>query len=215
MNVMLIFMWINKMRLYCVSGFGDGGLMEFKGVKNYLLLELGLSQIYLNKDKIQAIEKWFNPDDMSIFEPLPVRDFGDGRYTLTDGHSRAYVAYKNGLTQIPIVYDDDDMVAGKIGQTLYQADIEWCKRFHIENIRQLENRILTSEEYLRLWIGRCNRSYDLLTQTTEEERALMKNKAPKLFLYGAAEDLSEIYFESSVGELFSYKNGLLVAELEK
>ena len=71
--------------------------MEFTGTKNYPLLELGLSQIYLNKRKIDAIETWFNPDDLSNFTPLTVHDYGNERYTLTDGHSRAYVAYKAGV----------------------------------------------------------------------------------------------------------------------
>lgn len=186
--------------------------MEFIGVKNYPLLELGLSQIYLNEEKIKAIEKWFNPDDMSIFEPLPVRNFGNGRYTLTDGHSRAYVAYKNGLKQIPIIYDNDDMVAGKMGQKLYRVDIKWCDRFHIDNISCLESRILTNEEYQRLWIGRCDRSYDLLTQTTEEDRELMQKKVPELFLYGASVELSEIYFENLSGELYVYKDKLVFRE---
>lgn len=192
-----------------------GGIaMEFAGVINYPLLKLGLSQIYLNENKIKAIEKWFDPDDMSIFEPLPVRNFGNGRYTLTDGHSRAYVAYLNGLTYLPIVYDNDDMVAGEIGQKLYGADIEWCNRFHIENISHLESRILTSEEYQRLWIGRCDRSYNLLTQTTEEDRELMQNKVPELFLYGASEGCTELYYENAEGVLFAYKNGVLAFEYE-
>ncbi|MBO5167304.1 MAG: hypothetical protein J6B90_12000, partial [Lachnospiraceae bacterium] len=73
--------------------------MEFTGIKNYPLLDLGLSQIYLNKSKIESIEKWFNPDDLSNFTPLTVHNYGNGRYTLTDGHSRAYVAYKHGLKE--------------------------------------------------------------------------------------------------------------------
>lgn len=88
------------------------------------------------------------------------------------------------LHQIPIVYDNDDMVAGEIGQKLYNADIEWCNRFCIENISYLKSRILTNEEYQRLWIGRCDRSYALLTQTTEEKRKQMQDRVPELFLYG-------------------------------
>lgn len=186
--------------------------MEFQGIKNYPLLELGLSQIYLNENKIKAIEKWFNPDDMSAFQPLTVHDYGNGRYTLTDGHSRAYVAYKHGLSEVPIVYDNDDIVAGEMGQKLYRADIEWCDRFRIENISHLENRILTGGEYQRLWMGRCDRNYDLLTQTTEEERELMQAKASDLFLYGAEEDLSVLYFEDFGGKLYVYKDGLLSVE---
>lgn len=180
--------------------------MEFKTVKYYPLLDLGLSQIYLNADRILAIEKWFVPDDMSIFEPLPVHDFGNGKYTLTDGHSRAYVAYKNGITHIPIVYDLDDIVVGEKGQMLYRADIEWCKRFHIENISHLEKRILTGEQYQKLWMERCDKSYYLLTQTTEKEREQLQSIEPEYFLYGASEELTELYFENREGKIYEKTN---------
>ena len=170
------------------------------------LMELGLSQIYLNEDKIKAIEKWFNPGNMDIFEPLTVHDYGNGKYTLTDGHSRAFVAYKNGLTVIPIIYDNDEIVAGEIGQKLYRTDIEWCNRFSIYNISHLKNRIISNDDYQRLWIERCDRSYNLLVQTTVKERELIQNINPKLFLYGASEDLSEIYFENCDGESVVYQN---------
>ena len=186
--------------------------MEFIGIKEYPLLELGLSQIYLNENKIKAIETWLHPHDLNNFTPLTVHDYGNGRYTLTDGHSRAFVAYKHGLTHVPIVYDNDDLVASDTAQLLYRADITWCNRFHIENISHLVNRIISHEKYQQLWIERCDRSYDLLTQTTGEERNIMQAKVPDLFLYGASEDLSELYFENSSGELFVYKNGLLNAE---
>lgn len=180
--------------------------MEFKGVINYPIMELGVSQIFLNEDKIKAVEEWFDLGNMHIFEPLTVRDFGNGKYTLTDGHSRAYVAYKNGITVIPIVYDNDEIVAGEIGQKLYKTDIEWCNRFFIFNISHLAKRIINNDDYQRLWIERCDRSYNLLTQMTEEERQLIQSKKPNLFLYGASEDLSELYFENSEGESFVYQN---------
>ena len=180
--------------------------MEFKSVINYPIMELGVSQIFLNEDKIKAVEEWFDLGNMHIFEPLTVRDFGNGKYTLTDGHSRAYVAYKNGITVIPIVYDNDEIVAGEIGQKLYKTDIEWCNRFFIFNISHLAKRIINNDDYQRLWIERCDRSYNLLTQMTEEECQLIQSKKPNLFLYGASDDLSELYFENSDGESVVYKN---------
>lgn len=180
--------------------------MEFKGVINYPIMELGVSQIFLNEDKIKAVEEWFDLGNMHIFEPLTVRDFGNGKYTLTDGHSRAYVAYKNGITVIPIVYDNDEIVAGEIGQKMYKTDIEWCNRFFIFNISHLAKRIINNDDYQRLWIERCDRSYNLLTQMTEEERQLIQSIKPNLFLYGASDDLSELYFENSEGESVVYQN---------
>ena len=180
--------------------------MEFKGVINYPIMELGVSQIFLNEDKIKAVEEWFDLGNIHIFEPLTVRDFGNGKYTLTDGHSRAYVAYKNGITVIPIVYDNDEIVAGEIGQKMYKTDIEWCNRFFIFNISHLAKRIINNDDYQRLWIERCDRSYNLLTQMTEEERQLIQSIKPNLFLYGASDDLSELYFENSEGESVVYQN---------
>ena len=175
--------------------------MEFKGIMNYPLLNLGLSQIFLNEDKVEGVKKWFCPNNMRMFQPLRVHDYGNDKHTIIDGHSRAYVAYTQGLEVVPIVYDKTDMVAGETGQKLYLADIEWCDRFQLKNISDLEKRIISGEQYLRLWMGRCGRSYDLLTQATEGERKIMQQKAPELFLYGAEEDLSELYFEESSGKL--------------
>ena len=174
----------------------------FEGIKLFPLLELGLSQIYLNADKLDAIERWFDPADLSNMEPLTVHDFGNGRYTLTDGHSRAYVAYKNGICHVPIVYDNDEIVVNKLGQSLYRMDIEWCERFHLENIRDLDNRILNNDDYNQLWVVRCNKSYNLLSQTTESARRIMQKKVPKLYLYGASEDLSQLYYEDDFGKTY-------------
>lgn len=154
-------------------------------------------------DKISIY--WFDSCDTCDMDPLTVPDFENGKYTLTDGHSRAYVAYKNGLTHISIVYDKDEIVVGELGQKLYGADVEWCERFHLKNISDLNNRILESEDYNRLWVERCNRCYNLLSQTSERERVLMQEKDPELFLYGTSEDLKELYFENLCGEIYVQK----------
>lgn len=49
---------------------------EFEGINKFPLLELGLSQIYLNEAKLEAIETWFDPNNLSNMEPLTVHDFG-------------------------------------------------------------------------------------------------------------------------------------------
>jgi len=176
----------------------------FNGVKCFPINELGLSQIYLNKDKLLNIEKWFNPNDLSNFPPLPVYDFGNGRLTLTDGHSRAFIAYKYGLDKIPVVYDTDDIITSETGQTLYKNDIIWCERYGLNHICDLESRIISNDEYQRLWIGRCNKAYNLLTQTTEPQRLDLNLLHPELFLYGANEKLDIFFFEDEKGNLYDF-----------
>lgn len=176
----------------------------FNDTRYLAITELGLSQIYLNKEKLLNIEKWFNPDDLSNFHPLPVHDFGNGRLTLTDGHSRAFIAYKYGLDKIPVLYDTDDMIISKTGQLLYKNDIIWCERFHLNDISDLETRIITNEEYQTLWIGRCDKAYNLLTQTTEEQRIDLNLLHSNLFLYGSSENLDILFFENEEGEIFEF-----------
>lgn len=186
--------------------------MEFQGIRLINIDLLGLSQIYLNSNKIASVEEWFNPQCMDNFQPLPVHDFGNKTYTLTDGHTRAYVAFKNGVSLLPVFYDKDDIVANQVGQMLYNADIDWCKRFKLFHIKQLEHRIINESTYQKLWIERCDRSYNLLTKTSHNERMQLQNLVPDLFLYGASEDISTLFFENEAGELFIYKENVLLPE---
>ncbi len=180
--------------------------LEFQGVKLMPISDLGVSQLYLNKKKLDNIYKWFRPEETEKYPPLPVHNFGDGRYTLTDGHSKAYAAYKAGVTHIPVVYDTDEIVVQDIGLLQYRNDIEWCKRYKIFTVADFENRIVSDEQYKKLWIERCDKSYNLLMQTTKDERKALNDNHGNLYLYGANEDLSILYFEDINGKLFEIKN---------
>lgn len=186
--------------------------MEFCGIKLMNIDLLRLSQIYISSEKIASVTKWFKPQCMENFQPLPVHDFGNNMYTLTDGHTRAYVAYKNGVSVLPVVYDHDDIVTDQVGQMLYKADIDWCERFKLSHIKHLGNRILNKSAYQKLWIERCNRSYNLLTKTSYKERIQLQNLAPDLFLYGASENMSVLFFENEQGELFLLEDNMLTLE---
>lgn len=186
--------------------------MEFHGIRLMNIDLLGLSQIYLSSNKITSVVEWFSPQCMDNFQPLSVHDFGNNAYTITDGHTRAYVAYKNGVSVLPVFYDNSDIITNQVGQMLYKADLDWCKRFKLTHIKQLENRILNKRAYQKLWIERCDRSYNLLTQTSHSERLQLQKLAPDLFLYGASEDISVLFFENEAGELFLYKENTLLPE---
>jgi len=180
----------------------------FSGVRYFSVLELGVSQIYLNEQKMANIRKWLNTNDLTKFEPLPVCDFGNGRLTLTDGHSRAFVAYTMGIHKLPVVYDTDDMVSSDIGKKLYINDTIWCERFKIYSVCDLKNRIIPDSLYRDLWIARCDKAYNLLTQTTEPQREKMQSMCHDLYLYGANEDLTVLFFENESGISFSIPNAV-------
>lgn len=180
----------------------------FSGIRQLPIAELGVCQLYLNEDKLARVREWLDPLDLSNFEPVPVYDFGDGKLTLTDGHSRAFVAYMKGIENIPCIYETDQIVISKTGQMLYENDIRWCACFGISSVCDLKDRVLSNSDYQELWIKRCDKAYNLLTQTSEVERNKMQLLRKDLSLYGANEDLSLLYFENEKGVSCSISNSL-------
>ncbi|WMJ22808.1 hypothetical protein RBG61_12535 [Paludicola sp. MB14-C6] len=117
--------------------------------------DIGLSQLFLSQSKLDAIEKWFKTD-LSNFDPLPVHDFeGDGTLTLTDGHSRLFIAWKNKLSQVPVYIDNDELIATVTAHKLYTKCIKICKQNKLHDISTLKNRILNDEEYQTQWLDFC------------------------------------------------------------
>jgi len=173
--------------------------------------QLKLSQIYLSQKKIDGVLTWFDPS-LRNFEPICARDFlGNGNLHITDGHTRAFIAWQHGVRQIPYIYDEDEIVACPLGQMQYEEDIVWCERFRLYHISNLAGRVLSEDDYEALWRGRCEKMYDL--KFALHERKLcpeeLKLKRAKLlqkgrFIYGISEDLRTLYIENDAGELFEY-----------
>ena len=176
----------------------------------YISIEcLKLSQIYLSQKKINNVLSWFEPL-LSNFVPISARDFlNNGNLHITDGHTRVFIAWQQGIKQIPFVYDEDELVTCELGQILYKEDIVWCDRFDLHHISDLSNRILSEQDYEDLWCGRCDKMYDLKVALLEKalcpnEFNVKKEKLAQqdLFVYGISEDLNVLYYESALGELF-------------
>ena len=175
------------------------------------VLSLGVTQIYLSSRKIDAVLQWFHPVNMDTYPPLPVFDFGDG-LRLTDGHTRAYVAYRMGVKTLPVSIEQDEIVTGALGQKLYRADIEWAKRHGVGSVADLEGRVLSEPMYDVLWRRRCDRLYDLLTQVDDRTLKRLDRTPEGYFLYGASEDLTAFYYEDALGRLYVLKEQKLLPE---
>lgn len=166
----------------------------------------------MNQRKINDIKQWFEPKEVDKYDPLPIFNFGNNRLTLTDGHSRAYVAYTYGIKDIYVKMDNDDIVTCELGQKQYKIDIEWCRRFSIYNIADLSTRIVSDDEYQRLWIQRCERMHNLITSLDIDKIRYAKEKVQEMFLYGSNDDLSIFYFEDCNGVLYKLINGHIECE---
>ena len=176
----------------------------FSGIKYVPILDLAPSQLYLNEAKLKTVQQWLDPKNLAGFVPLQVHDFGDGHLTLIDGHSRAYAACLAGIWQVPVEYYTGPFVTSEIGRLQYERNLLSCRRVGLHSICDLAHRIVSAERYEELWVERCDKVYDLLTRTTEAERKNLQALRPSLFLYGASEDLKNLYFENEKGETFLF-----------
>jgi hypothetical protein len=170
---------------------------------------LKLSQIYLSQKKIDDVLEWFEPS-LRNFKPISVRDFlNNGNRHITDGHTRAFIAWQHGIKKIPYIYDEDEIVTCELGQIQYEEDILWCDRFNLHHISDLSNRILSEQGYEELWRRRCGKMYDLKVALFEKKICLNEFNTRKdklaqkgFFIYGISEDLSTLYYENNLGEVF-------------
>ena len=117
------------------------------------LSELQPCQLYISEGKLRLCREWFNKNDISKMDAIPVKIF-EGKNLMLDGHSRAVLAYMNGFDSVPCYYDDDEL-----DMAAYAVDVEWCEKENIKSIVDLEERIVSHKEYERLWRKRCMDKY--------------------------------------------------------
>ena len=118
-------------------------------IKTLKINDLQPSQFYISKEKINNIKKWFNPQDLSNFEPIPIKEL-DGQVVITDGHTRLVVALLFGLDSVPLVWDEDEL-----NWDMYRECVRECKKLGITSPSNLLTRIISKDEYDIKWNKWC------------------------------------------------------------
>jgi len=113
------------------------------------ILELQPSQLYISEGKLRLARSWFNPLDKSIFDPIPIK-LHHGRHMMTDGHTRAVMAFFAGWETIPVTWDDDPL-----DMQVYAECVRWCDKAALKTVADLANRIISPKDYNTLWNKRC------------------------------------------------------------
>ncbi len=130
----------------------------FHGVRWVEPAKLYVSQLYVSRAKLQAVQAWLTPAALQTCRPLPVHDFGDGNLTLTDGHTRALTLLLMGQL-CPVCYDTDQAVTNPEGQAAYRTAIGWCRDAGVCRVGDLRHRVLEEAQYQRLWVERCEQAF--------------------------------------------------------
>lgn len=122
-----------------------------KDIYKLTIKDLQPSQFYISERKLASVEAWFDPADLSNFEPIPVKEL-DGVPVITDGHTRAVAALRVGVDWVPLVWDTDEL-----DWRLYRACVTACRRRGILSPADLLTRIISAEEYVEQWDAWCDR----------------------------------------------------------
>ena len=115
------------------------------------LRDLQPSQFYISERKLREVRSWFNPADLSGFEPVPVMIL-DGIPVMTDGHTRAAAALLAGLDAVPLVRDRDDL-----DREMYRRCVAECRKRRVVTPEDLISRVVPEEEYHAKWDQWCDR----------------------------------------------------------
>ena len=111
------------------------------------------SQLYLNGRKLSLVTQWFDFAEPN-YDPLPVRRVARPRggevWTLTDGHTRAFVAHLAGAGELRVVLDRDDLP-----MDTYRRCVEWCEAEGVTEVADLAGRVLNADEFEERWVERC------------------------------------------------------------
>ncbi len=65
------------------------------------LIDIQPSQLYLSAKKLARVLDWWRPLQLDTLSALPIKRL-NGRVIFTDGHTRAFAAYRMGFKQVPV-----------------------------------------------------------------------------------------------------------------
>ena len=125
--------------------------MEIQEIK---LTDIQPTQFYISEEKLRTIRAWFDPAELTAFEPVPIKML-HGRIIFTDGHTRAWAAYAAGLERIPLVWDTDEL-----DWEAYQRCVDACLERNVRSVADFAGRILPEEAYRKEWDGWCDRMHE-------------------------------------------------------
>ena len=126
------------------------------------LNDLQPSQLHIYSDKLAEVERSMGCTRGCSMDPLPVRRLGP-RTVLTDGHTRALAAFRQGRSSVLAYWETDEL-----DWEAYEVCVQWCLQEGIHSVADLQTRVVTAEQYEELWYTRCRAMHERLSTQREE-----------------------------------------------
>ena len=113
------------------------------------LLKIRPTRLYISGLKSEKVKQQYAPLSVNNIDPIPIFN-RNGVIYFSDGYTCAFFAYLNGVTQILVYWDQDDLAWG-----LYDICISWCEDAGTKTIVDFKDAVISHESYKILWIQRC------------------------------------------------------------
>lgn len=109
------------------------------------------SQLYVDGAKLASALEWWSFDGHG-YDPIPMLEM-DGEPVITDGHTRAFLAYLSGHETL-LGTDDPD----RVHRPMYRECVRWCREESVTEVAHLVGRVVSAETFRERWIERCHAS---------------------------------------------------------
>ena len=135
---------------------------RLRDIRRLKLSDLQPSQFAVSDKKLDAVQSWFTPEDMSRFAAIPVKLL-DGIPVMTDGHTRAAAALLAGCDAVPLAWEEDSL-----DWDMYRRCVAECRKNGILSPQDLLCRIVPDADYRIKWDRWC----DVMQAEVMSNRAL-------------------------------------------
>ncbi|RDE15638.1 MAG: hypothetical protein C4K48_03410 [Candidatus Thorarchaeota archaeon] len=111
--------------------------------------QIQLSQLYISSAKLADVMSAFENKLEGSLGPIPIKEI-DGKLVATDGHTRLLAWHLHGYEEVDCEWEDTEM-----DWEAYRVCMQWCREEGIQTVADLNNRIISPEDYKVLWLDRC------------------------------------------------------------
>jgi len=127
------------------------------------LEEIQPSQSYISSAKLSEVAKKPDSTTPGLGEPVLVKKLGND-VVLVDGHTRAFAAFLSGLSEVLVSWEDEELDWDE-----YEICVQWCKEEGIRTIADLKSRVVSREDYEKLWYRRCDELHRNLAESRRKQ----------------------------------------------
>lgn len=124
--------------------------------------QLGLTQIYLNQEKVEKNRQLLQQEGYKNYLPIAVYEIFPGKLHIIDGHTRSFLLQQAGVKEIEVAFLPAAEIENPVMRPFYETCVKWCAKAGVETIDDLARKIIPADEFLIAWITRCQQKIDLI-----------------------------------------------------